>query len=950
MRMFPRNQLTHRASSDTTEDGTDTEFDLLEMGESSRSRRSSFSSLATSSRRGTWLPPQRPQLLLSQPLNARYIAENRANDWFLALASEVNERDPQGRMLAKTYLFFRDFMPKGLTGEFGHLSGNKVMDYLLSHPGESAVSRHRLSRDAEVSFDELGKWMKNGTNWEEALRQSGADGGGFTGRGLYDPEALLAVLVLAYPDMKLQDRIRKLQIDWMLRPRATLAVNEGFWKGINAGNVWNVFKQSRQHKPQCKLLLDYDTLFGEKFISCRRAIRPFLPADLQDLKLDGGPDLDDLEDLADNSQDLGALGHTEAQTDVGTPIRLSRASSPGPPSTTTLEEQYEFFLLPPPAQHPSELEEWLTSKVVGGHVVYGVWCAFWEHRMRKAESYQEQRIIRSLFLQSLCRLHQLSSMPAVEFNPAEAYALLDWGDGLSTEADEDKYQGQRARLEQIHHFSAWDDVCTRFLRAHSDEASKDLLERLITRQKRFFLRLLSDPSLESHAPDALAFDRLRMELLVRKLGNPAGPGPAGGELLGATTRSTLQLTGWQARCLIGGAGSPAVLTDFQLQLFRQEPLPDGMHWVDLSRVLPVHPQRADADTLDDRGNQILRQLFGDLQYHPRPATPVVLPRTSPPAPMSTPLRGTLAAAFSRAHAVIGTPDDTANGVRRGSETPMKPSAGKFAQFARFTAKRQLTPEQRGSDKKPRLGYLTRDECREDIKAEVEELRTALANQGATLEERYQSLTRTTETLQASLNDAVADRKRLRPEIRDDLSGALGTGFERFLKDLKADLTPELVGEAGRLSAQLVQDLTTAFRTELAGCREQSRADLSAVCEDLRNVTRGVTSVDTTLEQVKSKVQAQMDMSTRQPELGEPDGYLAKNCPAPGGVDQKVYVARLLRAAWGYMNQRGDPDEGVDIDASTIERVDEKFPGLQEDHVMEALRHVHVQAYHRPFPL
>lgn len=45
--------------------------------------------------------------------------------------------------------------------------------------------------------------------------------------------------------------------------------------------------------------------------------------------------------------------------------------------------------------------------------------------IKNVKSYQEYRILRSLFLQSLCCLYQLSGMPALEPKPAEAYVLLD---------------------------------------------------------------------------------------------------------------------------------------------------------------------------------------------------------------------------------------------------------------------------------------------------------------------------------------------------------------------------------------------------------------------------------------------------------------------------------------------------------------------------------------------
>lgn len=86
---------------------------------------------------------------------------------------------------------------------------------------------------------------------------------------------------------------------------------------------------------------------------------------------------------------------------------------------------------------------------------------------------------------------------------------------------------------------------------------------------------------------------------------------------------------------------------------------------------------------------------------------------SPTTPLAPPLpaasRGTLAAVFSQARANTAAPQGPTKGVPTTVEGSPKPPACKFAQFATFAAKRQLTPDQRESVKKPRLGDFMRDE-------------------------------------------------------------------------------------------------------------------------------------------------------------------------------------------------------------------------------------------------
>lgn len=123
-----------------------------------------------------WLPHRRPRNTATTKILRRGALESHKHrDWFLTLASDIEARDMvQGRMLAKFYLFLRDFIPKGLTGPFSHIRGRDVMNQLLCH-AETTASRHRVTRSAESGFTELEHWMKKYKTWQEALSGAKAE-------------------------------------------------------------------------------------------------------------------------------------------------------------------------------------------------------------------------------------------------------------------------------------------------------------------------------------------------------------------------------------------------------------------------------------------------------------------------------------------------------------------------------------------------------------------------------------------------------------------------------------------------------------------------------------------------------------------------------------------------------------------------------------------------------
>ena len=195
----------------------------------------------------TGFPTKVPQRYLRKQVNSRYVESHKNSDWFVQLAYVMNnnlendpENDPkngvQSKMFLKFYIFIRDFMPQGLTGNLSHIKGQDVMNHLLCH-AEYTPSRHKISKSADIAFANLEKWIGNSPNWNLSQQQAKTKA-----PGLHSPAGLLALLIIAHPDpdLRFKNWIRRLQINWMMQPRHLLDVKNGFWKGLNARNVYEV--------------------------------------------------------------------------------------------------------------------------------------------------------------------------------------------------------------------------------------------------------------------------------------------------------------------------------------------------------------------------------------------------------------------------------------------------------------------------------------------------------------------------------------------------------------------------------------------------------------------------------------------------------------------------------------------------------------------------------------
>ncbi|KAI1748311.1 hypothetical protein F4782DRAFT_534530 [Xylaria castorea] len=179
--------------------------------------------------------------------------------------------DAQARMLARAYvfLFLRDYLPRGLTGRYGHICGGDVMDHLLCHITEQYPSRHKATKDANTWLQEIENPQPNGSpNIQKAFRKI---------PGLLSPAGVLILLIMDYPDHKYMDRIGRLGLMWMMDDRNTLHVRDGgFWAGIQAKDIDMVFAPPERREAEVDFLADYDKMFGNRFVAARMDMRPYL--------------------------------------------------------------------------------------------------------------------------------------------------------------------------------------------------------------------------------------------------------------------------------------------------------------------------------------------------------------------------------------------------------------------------------------------------------------------------------------------------------------------------------------------------------------------------------------------------------------------------------------------------------------------------------------------------
>lgn len=272
--------------------------------------------------------------------------------------------------------------------------------------------------------------MARGETWREALENASADTekkGSKRKRnglvpGLHTPAGMLALLTIAHPhDEKFKDWIvQRLQIDWMLtQERTQLEVSDGFWKGVTATNVYQIFAKEEDRQPKVEVLANYTRLFGPDFPVAQKDMRPYLREWAPNLAISNGGSDNSFDKASDARSDLSEHD-SDKLSDCPSPSISSKDGDQQPDIPKFSEQDISALhkgLFPTTSMPSAELQYWLADRLsVGKEDPLLYWCQHWEKRLRATAHYQDQLLVQSLFLQSLQRLCHLNtlSLPSLD--------------------------------------------------------------------------------------------------------------------------------------------------------------------------------------------------------------------------------------------------------------------------------------------------------------------------------------------------------------------------------------------------------------------------------------------------------------------------------------------------------------------------------------------------------
>lgn len=914
-------------------------------------------------------------------------------------------------MLAKLYVFLRDFMPDGLAGRWAHIRGEDVMRYLCSST-EVATSRHRVAKDAKTAFDELEQWMRRGADWREALASSqktaeapGKRKNSWKAPGLHTPAGLLAVMVIPHPETRFKDRVGRLQIDWMMDAREALEVHEGFWKGITAHNLYQCFSHEENRVAATEFLADYTTMF-RTFGACRKDIRGCLPSWAQSITLEETPI--DIEDSGNGSgsrststssssgdssgaaSDSRSSGGAEATRDgEGTEGASSSVRPDGLQDLASDEKLNTLCWVLGPDKTPAtpkELEAWLAGRLsleslpaIDSRLVLLIWCEQWASRIEGAENYQQQGVAQSLFLQGARRLEKLCRSEFADL--AAAYMLLDLGDSDFKPSTRGPSSQNLPPKDSFAAMAKANRELLCYVERTGDSNLVALTKKFCARQTAFFYELVKCNALHKYAAKAIYLEELRTQILIRGFEDFLVDGILDEtmddsieegrfkllDLLDDPASEGLELTRWQTRALLVPASDPNHhLTDWQLRIFRSKTHPDHTPPAqsDFSQDRPVAAGEPLAEHGVHRG--LLCSLFRDLDQAvtripiapvPTPSPPMSLPPPvpAPPAPLITPAK----AALGPATKVCNLPDKASNEsptlVPRETGSTPRASAEPNAFAGKRKKRADSTSASNRCQKAPRLAELTKDDIAEDLNACKDELKAEWS---------------------AELND-------LREKLVSDMTSA-NEGFQQSVVQAVSTLDADL--ESVRTIAvgvQQEQEVRREMALSLRIAVNEFHDELERMCDSVGTLRDGQDAIRATQEAIKlelasAKVENSLVQKAIQeavseeigvrlspmfdelksmlkkppPAMGQ-DGYLTIHCPVPPDLaskwDQKAYESVLLHAAWYYIVRYDSYDNAVSEDEETLAATLDRFPGPPQEHIITALEHAHMWAFNRPFP-
>lgn len=338
------------------------------------------------------------------------------------------------------------------------------------------------------------------------------------------------------------------------------------------GNVFINNSVNEEWTVVVEMLVDYDRILGPDFSACRKDIRPYLPEQFK-AKVNLSNEPSGIEDNIGPSEEIegdalsrGPTGGHAGSAVVEETGRTRIADEPGnlqagtPLGRDSIDALGDSQLVVQALSlrnhldtddskvPPRAAERWLVAQLLEKQKpVLQAWCQHWERKINKVSNARDQHIVRSLFMQSLCRLKKISSASDTQAN---AFMLLCIAESDAQPSGE---QTDMSSLEVAPLCTQFSDARKEFRRlANNTRAPIALLEENLADQLMNLRHFMQESPFSEHWPDLLQMEALYTRLLVLGYEDPViDPETVTflrherDNILNKTSRELLMLDSWQ---------------------------------------------------------------------------------------------------------------------------------------------------------------------------------------------------------------------------------------------------------------------------------------------------------------------------------------------------------------------------------------------------------------------
>lgn len=206
-----------------------------------------------------------------------------------------------------------------------------------------------------------------------------------------------------------------------------------------------------------------------------------------------------------------------------------------------------------------DLQAWWTKKWESSSKgdVFLFWCDHWVSKMEEAQWYDEQAIVRSLFLQSPRTLHSLGGAVLPDPAIADSFMLLDVEDSRPRQLPEDdKAVSGIGRLESLPLYAPFLQAKSELLRLALDDSRRRHADQAFRNQMGFFYDLLTNGPFNAHLESVVRLDTSRTRYLVDKAARLTSAKPCAEDLpsMDDEAAQTDEMADPRADCLEAGLG------------------------------------------------------------------------------------------------------------------------------------------------------------------------------------------------------------------------------------------------------------------------------------------------------------------------------------------------------------------------------------------------------------